>query len=135
VNILRTGFQLVQRSYDGLMDRALPKAEDEQLRATIRAALPPSTTFHLLRTRQAGRRVFADFHLLVPGAHTVKQGHHLAHRVEEAITAVLPDLELTIHLEPIEEMSSWETNTLQQLGEATTPVPARLPDEPTPSNL
>src|SRR5439155_27170335 len=44
LNILRTAFGLVRRSFDGLMDRALTEAEQAQLRSTIAAALEAGTT-------------------------------------------------------------------------------------------
>jgi cation diffusion facilitator family transporter len=126
LNILWTGFKLVRRSFDGLMDRALPDDELTRLRESIRAALPPGTDFHRLRTRRAGRRKFADFDLLVDGGLTVRAAHLTAHQVEERLKAVVPDLEVTIHVEPIDERASWEAAELANLGEAT--APAEVPD-------
>lgn len=121
LNILWTGFKLVRRSFDGLMDRAWPTAELAAVREVIRSALPPDTDFHLLRTRQAGRRKFLDFHLLVNGGMSVRDGHAVAHRVEAAVRAVVPEVEVTVHVEPIDEQASWEELKLAQLGEATHP--------------
>jgi len=121
LNILWTGFKLVRRSFDGLMDRALPHTDQVRLRETIRTALPAATDFHLLRTRQAGRRKFADFHLLVDGAMSVRAGHQVAHDVEAKLKGVMPELEVTIHIEPIDERESWEESELAQLGEPTRP--------------
>jgi len=123
--ILWTGFCLVARSFDGLMDRALPDADCERLRRTVRESLPSGTDFHHLRTRRAGRRRFADFHLLVDGAVSVRSAHDLAHRIEAKMIEAMPDLEVTIHVEPIDERSSWESQQLERLGEV--PVPAELP--------
>jgi cation diffusion facilitator family transporter len=122
-HILFTGFKLVRRSFDGLMDRALPAAEQARIREAIIAALPPGTAFHLLRTRQAGRRKFVDFHLLVDGGLSVRDGHALAHRVESALDVVGPELEVTIHVEPIDERASWEEAELKRLGEDPVPLP------------
>ena len=124
-NISYTGCKLVRRSFDGLMDRALPADVQARIRAIIRAALPAGTDFHLLRTRRAGRRTFADFHLLVDGNTTVRDGHALAHHVEEKLRADFGELEVTVHIEPIEDRESWEEAELRRLGEPTTPtVPA-----------
>jgi cation diffusion facilitator family transporter len=121
LNISFTGFKLVRRSFDGLMDRALPPDVQEQIRAIIRAALPAGTDFHLLRTRRAGRRTFADFHLLVDGGTTVRDGHTLAHHVEGKLRDSFGELEVTVHIEPIDDEQSWEAADLQRLGEPTTP--------------
>lgn len=120
--ILRTGFRLVRRSVDGLMDHALPADEQDRIRSLIRSALPPGTDFHAVRTRQAGRRKFADLHLLLPGHTTVQTAHDLAHEIEEAVRQQIPELYLTIHTEPIEDRSSWETDELVRLGEAGEPT-------------
>ena len=122
LNILWTGFKLVRRSFDGLMDRALPDGEQAVLRDAIRTALPVGTDFHLLRTRQAGWRKFADFHLLVDGGMSVRAGHQVAHAVEAKLKAVMPELEVTIHIEPIDERASWEESELAKLGEPTQPT-------------
>jgi cation diffusion facilitator family transporter len=112
VNILWTGLDLVRRSFDGLMDHALPEAEQMALRSAIAAHLQPGMHFHALRTRQAGARRFADFHLLVPGAWTVQRAHDLTLKVEEALGKALPGIEVTVHIEPIEEQASWEDSAL-----------------------
>jgi cation diffusion facilitator family transporter len=103
VNILRTAVGLVMRSFNGLMDHALPDAEQEAVRAAIVGKLGPGMDFHALRTRQAGTRRFADFHLLVPGSLTVSDAHRWTGLIEDAARAALPGLEVTVHIEPIEE--------------------------------
>ncbi|MDB5313014.1 MAG: fieF [Gemmataceae bacterium] len=121
LNITWTGSELIRRSFDGLMDHALPPAEQEQIRAVIQAHLPAGATFHALRTRQAGARRFAEFHLLVDGDIPVREAHDLAHRVEDALTTALFGLEVVIHVEPVDEQASWEPEYLKQLGEEGTP--------------
>jgi cation diffusion facilitator family transporter len=110
--IVRTGWGLVRRSFDGLMDHALPAAEQDAVRAAIAANIEPGMDFHALRTRQAGARRFTDFHLLVPGRWSVSRSHQLAERVEGAIKAAIPGIEVTIHVEPIEDRTAWEDSDL-----------------------
>jgi cation diffusion facilitator family transporter len=119
--ILHTAYRLVRRSFDGLMDHALPAEEQDRIRSLFRAALPPGADFHAVRTRQAGRRKFAELHLLVPGHTTVQAAHDLIHEVEEAVRKEMPELVITIHTEPIEDRTSWETDELMRLGEAAGP--------------
>jgi cation diffusion facilitator family transporter len=119
--ILHTAYRLVRRSFDGLMDHALPADEQDRIRALFRAALPPGTDFHAVRTRQAGRRKFAELHLLVPGHTSVRDAHLLAHEVEAAVRKEMPELVITTHTEPIEDRTSWETDELLRLGEPAEP--------------
>lgn len=107
VNIAWTGFDLLRKSFDGLMDRALPEEERREIRRAIEATLPPGATYHALRTRQSGGRRFADFHLLVPGEMSVREAHDVAERMEAAIARAVPGTEATIHFEPVEEPAAY----------------------------
>jgi cation diffusion facilitator family transporter len=123
LNIVWTGSELILRSFNGLMDHAIPLEEQDRIRAVIQAHLPAGATFHALRTRQAGARRFAEFHLLVDGDLPVRDAHHVAHRIEAALVESLVDLEVVIHIEPVDERESWEPEYLKQLGEAEGPGP------------
>jgi cation diffusion facilitator family transporter len=114
-NIVRTAWDLLKRSFNGLMDHALPENEKHAVRAAVEALLTPGLHFHAVRTRQAGARKFVDFHLLVPGRWTVKQAHDFTEKVEDAVRAALPGAEVTIHIEPVESASSWRDSELLPL--------------------
>ena len=118
VNILWTGFSLIRRSFDGLMDHALPAEEQAAVRSAIEGRLGQNMTYHALRTRQAGRRRFVDFHLLVPGNLSVQQAHTLTGEIEEAVRGALPEMEVSVHIEPIEDSSAWSDSALLPVEEA-----------------
>jgi cation diffusion facilitator family transporter len=131
-NILRTAWGLIARSFNGLMDHALPEAEQATLRTAIHGVVPPGLHFHALRTRQAGSRRFVDFHLLVPGRWTVQKAHDFTEQVEAAVRLALPGAEVTIHIEPIEAPASWQDSELLPL-EAEAEIPAiPMPNSETP---
>ncbi len=111
-NIVRTAFDLLVRSFNGLMDHALPENEQQAVRHAIDALMRPGLHYHALRTRQAGARKFVDFHLLVPGTWSVKEAHDFTERVEEAVRSALPGAEVTVHIEPIEAESAWQDSEL-----------------------
>ncbi len=123
LHITRIGTGLIRRSFDGLMDHAIPPDELERVREVIRTNLPAGATFHLLRTRMSGARRFVEFHLLVDGDMSVRAAHQLANKLEEALVAAQPDAAVTIHVEPVDEEESWEPEYLRQLGEEPTPPP------------
>lgn len=122
-NIIWTGCELVVRSFNGLMDHALPVDEQDQIRELIRANIPEGADFHMLRTRRAGQRRFVEFHLLVDGDRTVRAAHQHAHRIESALGLALPGLEVMIHVEPVDEQSSFENEEMQRLGEPVAQTP------------
>jgi len=127
-NILWTAWGLVSRSFQGLIDHALPDSELATLRACVEANLPPGAAYHALRTRRAGAVRFIEFHLLVSGSTTVGRAHELAHRIGDAVKAVLHGAEVTIHIEPIEEKASWEDSRLAPLEEAERQAQAAKPE-------
>jgi cation diffusion facilitator family transporter len=112
-NILWTAYGLLMRSFNGLMDHSLPDAEQAAVRQAIENRLLPGMHFHALRTRQAGARRFVDFHLLVPGIWSVRVAHRLGGQIEEAVQHALPGgVEVTVHIEPVEEEASWQDSAL-----------------------
>lgn len=111
-NIVWTAWDLIARSFNGLMDHALPEGEQRAVRAAIEALLRPGLHFHALRTRQAGARKFVDFHLLVPGTWSVKEAHDFTELIEDAVRRALPGAEVTVHIEPVEAESAWNDSEL-----------------------
>jgi len=83
------------------MDRAPADAEAAALRA-IRA-MKPEVELRRLRMRQAGGRQFADVVIGVPPGAAVGQGHAAADAVEAAVERALPNADVVVHVEPIED--------------------------------
>lgn len=103
VNIVWTGWQLLQRSASGLMDEAIPPEQIAQIETVLANYRCQGLDFHALRTRQAGRHAFISLHVLVPGEWTVQRGHDEVELIEADICAAVPFSHLTTHLEPIED--------------------------------
>ena len=108
LQILWTGWSLIRRSFDGLMDRAIPDEERARIAAILDLVKARGGDYHRLRTRVSGKKSFVDVHLLVPGTMTVHEGHDLAHRLESEIEAAIPHVEVLTHLESIDDPRSWE---------------------------
>lgn len=100
VTILWSGWLLVKASVGGLMDEAVDPATMARLHAIIARAAGGAIEAHDLRTRNAGRMTFVDFHLVVPGEQTVSEAHRICDRIEAAIRAELGDAVIHIHVEP-----------------------------------
>ncbi len=56
-----------------------------------------------MRTRNAGRMTFIEFHLVVPGSMAVSDAHSICDRIEAALRAEVFDAMITIHVEPEEK--------------------------------
>ena len=82
------------------MDMAPDTAVIRRIEAVIAAAGTGSLEVHELRARHAGRLVFLDFHLVMPGAMSVSESHAICDRIEAALKAEMDHLAITIHVEP-----------------------------------
>ena len=90
------------------MDKAIPNSEREAILQALESLRTQGCDYHLLRTRQAGRKHFADVHILVPGTMSVKDGHDLVERVVSDIAQRAPMVEMMVHMEPLEDPHSWD---------------------------
>ncbi len=109
LNILWTSFQLTRRSVAGLMDAALPEDKLKLIQDVLKKYRGKGVRFHALRTRQAAARQFVSVHMLVPGAWTVHDAHHIAEDFESDIRAALGGVATVFtHLEPVEDELSME---------------------------
>jgi cation diffusion facilitator family transporter len=107
VSILLSGVRMLRETGDGLLDTALPSEDRDLITNIFSRYEAQGIHFHALRTRVAGSRRFATFHVLVPGNWTVQRGHDLCEDVEEAIVQALPGTNVVSHMEPLEDPKSW----------------------------
>jgi cation diffusion facilitator family transporter len=115
-NIVWAGLRLLRETSSGLLDAALPKEDMNIIKSILDKYEPQGIKFHALRTRLAGTRRFVSFHVLVPGAWTVLQGHDLCDAIELAIIQALPGTNVITHLEPLEDPASWNDYELDRIG-------------------
>ena len=100
VNVVWTGSRLLSESTGGLMDAALPEEELARVQSIIEAEMAGAIEAHDVRSRQAGRMTFIDFHLVVDGGLSVNAAHDICDRIEGALTDAFPDSVISIHVEP-----------------------------------
>jgi cation diffusion facilitator family transporter len=113
-NIVATGVGIVRSSVSGLMDSALPEADERRVQAVLDRYATDGVQFHALRTRQAGARRFVSVHVLVPGQWTVQRGHHLLERIEADVRQALPGVTVFTHLESLDDPASWDDVALDR---------------------
>lgn len=115
VHILWTGFGLVQRSVRGLLDPAISAEDQRELTKLFHEySRRYGVSFHALRTRQAGVRRFVSFHMLVPDAWTVAHAHRLSEEIESRMRAMVPNLGILVHIEPISDPASYDDQELDR---------------------
>jgi cation diffusion facilitator family transporter len=114
MNIVWSGFGIVRRSVEGLMDIALPAAEQQKVEEVLRSYASADVSYHALRSRQAGARRFVSVHVIVPGDWTVHAGHQLLERIENDIRAAVENATVFTHLESSDDPSSWDDVALDR---------------------
>lgn len=109
VNILITGYRLISESTAGLMDGALPPADNARIQAILDAHTEKGRIeFHAVRTRVSGVRQFMEMHMLVPGDWSVQHGHDALEELVDRIVGEYPAMHVTGRLEPISDPSSYQ---------------------------
>ena len=98
--ILKEAFEILIEAFRPLADMALPKEELDVIDKIINKNLNKGLTYHMLRTRKAGSDREVDFHLEVPGKMSVSDSHDLCDKIEDKLQESLPNLKVTIHVEP-----------------------------------
>jgi cation diffusion facilitator family transporter len=98
--IFKAAWDLTISAGRDLLDVKLPDAEEQDIRTIVARFEPEARAIHSLRTRKAGARRFAEFHIQVDRQMTVEQAHDLSHRIAAAIERKYPQTLVNIHVEP-----------------------------------
>lgn len=103
LNILWSGWGVIRNSVGGLMDVAVPPEAQKTIREVIAGNAEGAIEAHDIRTRQAGKMTFIDFHLVVPGTMSVDAAHAICDHLEAKLREAVEDVQVTIHVEPEEK--------------------------------
>jgi len=103
INIMFIGVRLIRGSVRSLLDASLDPAEHERIVAVLQEHATEGVTFHALHTRESGQSRFMTVHMLVPGEWTVAASHDRVEDLEAALHVVVTDLEIMVHVEPLED--------------------------------
>ena len=99
-HVLWSGMVVMRESVGGLMDAAPAAIIVERIRTLVGEHASGAIEAHDLRSRQAGRQTYLEFHLVVPGEMRVADAHAICDRIEAALRAEMEELVITIHVEP-----------------------------------
>lgn len=87
-----------------LLDTA-PAPQLEREVRSVASAIPGVLDLEKCYVRKVGFRYYVDLHMIVDGQLTVREGHRLAHQVEDQIVRTDPRIaEVLVHVEPEEEL-------------------------------
>ena len=99
VLVFKMGLELFYKASQGLMDRSAPE-EEARIREIMEGHQSQFVDFHDVKTRRSGGRVYAELHLSMDGSVTVQESHDFVDHLEEDLLNELPEVTITIHVEP-----------------------------------
>lgn len=99
IYILLNAAKMQWEAIQSLLDKALPKAEIEQIWTIVRDQ-PNIISMHDLKTRRAGAVRFIQLHLEMADDLTLMQAHEITDELEHKILSHFPQSEVIIHQEP-----------------------------------
>lgn len=100
--IIRIGLKIIIPALSELSDCGVSERTRENIEKAV-LTLNNIKSTHKIRTRKMGSCVFVDLHVLVDGNISVKEGHCIAHSVQNILKETIPDLiDVVVHIEPYE---------------------------------
>ncbi len=101
--ILKSAYDVLRKSFGGLIDVKLPEAEESIIKASIMEHVGELASFHELRTRKSGKQRYIDLHVVMPRKASIEEAHQICDRIEQDIRNRLPYTSVNIHVEPCDE--------------------------------
>jgi len=99
--IIYESYNLLKKAYSPLLDTTLPHEEVEQIKLIINSKINESMSYHDLRTRKSGNYKYVDLHLEVKPNITVVESHEICDEIEKALKEGVKDIDINIHIEPL----------------------------------
>jgi len=101
--IFRSAYEVLRKSFGGLLDTRLPETEENVIRGAIIEHVGELVDYHKLRTRKAGSQRYVDLHLVMPRNVSLEDAHKMCDHLEQDIKTKLRQASVTIHVEPCDE--------------------------------
>jgi ferrous-iron efflux pump FieF len=99
VILIASAWSVFVQSYNQLMDRELPDADREKIKAIVMRNAEVRN-LHDLRTRAAGVHTFIQFHIELDPAISITRAHEISDAVESSVCEAFPNSEVIIHQDP-----------------------------------
>ena len=102
VIIIKVSIKILIDSVRALMDSSVNNVYSEEIEAIV-AGVEDVRAVSDLRTRHIGQKIWVELDILIDPGCTIRDGHHIAARVKDALQAKLRDVErIGVHFRPAE---------------------------------
>ena len=98
--ICKSGYDVVKPSIDELLEKALPKETEKEIKQLLKS-VEGIESVHMLKTRKIGSRLAIEAHALMDGEITLNEAHHIATMAERKLKKRFGSkTHIGIHMEP-----------------------------------
>lgn len=98
--VVKEALVLIRVSINQLLDRRLSDDTHAAIEKVIKTHHESISGFHDLRTRQAGDKIFIDFHVEISGVEKFKDAHDITESLIDKIREGMPNADVTVHSDP-----------------------------------
>lgn len=103
--LLREALIIIHTNVDQLLDASIGSESMLDIYETIKG-IPECSEPHSIRTRTVGKRVVISLHIRVEDNLSIKQGHDIAHSIEDKLKSQFGESSIiTVHVEPLSELN------------------------------
>lgn len=92
--------QILIQAANELVDRSLPRSRLDELDALIKGHDSRILSYHEMRTRKAGEKIFIDFHLVFRPQQSFHDAHEVTESLIQKIRSRFQNADITIHEDP-----------------------------------
>ncbi len=101
------GALLLRKAWREIMDASLPERVIDDIREIARR-VNGVAGIDMCRVRKSGLGLWVDIHVEVRGEMSVRDGHHIAHKVKDALLASGHNvMDAVVHIEPAKELGTY----------------------------
>lgn len=104
VIVIFVSAELGWRTVQSLLDTA-PRGVADQIAKSV-SEIQGVSDCHAVRIRPSGARWFVDLHVTMDGNTSLNEAHQMTETIEEEVQAILPQSDVTVHVEPLEMAES-----------------------------
>jgi len=98
--IIKVAYDLTKKAMQELLDAGLPEEEKRKIELILSEHQKEFVGFHRFRCRKSGSTRHVDLHLVVCRDRSVDRAHQLCDHLEADIESAIPQVSVTIHVEP-----------------------------------
>ncbi len=102
--IIRVAYKFLKPTFEELMERSLPREEENRIMDIIAAEFPVVKDPHKLKTRRIGNGRAIQLDIRLDGSLTVHESHRIAAAIEDRFVLEFgPDTHVIVHVDPYED--------------------------------